>query len=173
MNKSKQVVFTAFLAALGVILPQMFHIFGPVGGKVLLPMHIPAILAGLICGPLSGFIVGFVSVILSYLFTGMPPMPMLVFMIVELPIYGLVSGILYNKVKANVVVSLIGAMIAGRTCVGIMLFVATKLIGITLPPFMNIIGMIVTGLPGIVLQLAVIPLTIVILKKVGLKNASV
>ena len=173
MNKSRHVVFTALFAALGVILPQMFHIFGSVSGRALLPMHIPVILAGFICGPLSGLIVGILSVLLSHLFTGMPPMPMLVFMVVELPIYGLMSGLLYNKMKLNVVVSLVIAMIVGRMSVGVMILMATKLFGITLPPFLNVTGMVITGLPGIALQLAVIPLTIVILKKVGLKNASV
>lgn len=170
--KSRQVVFTALFAALGVILPQMFHVFGGISGKIFLPMHIPVLLAGFICGPISGLLVGFVSVLISHVFTGMPPVPTLFFMIVELPIYGLAAGLLYRQFRLNVVLSLIAAMLAGRLVVGLMIMVATQLIGITLPPFMNVIGMTMTGLPGIVLQLVVIPSTMLILKKVGLQHAA-
>ncbi|GKX29903.1 membrane protein [Vallitalea longa] len=170
--KSKQLVYTALFAALGVVLPQMFHVFGNLAGSIFLPMHIPVLLAGFVCGPISGLLVGLVSVLISHVFTGMPPVPNLFFMIVELPVYGLMAGLLFNKYELNIIVSLISAMVTGRIVVGFMIFAATNLLGITLPKFISFTGMIVTGLPGIALQLVVIPSIMVLIKKVGYQNAT-
>ncbi|MCT4686944.1 ECF transporter S component [Vallitalea sp.] len=170
--KSKQLVYTALFAALGVILPQMFHVFGSVSGRVLLPMHIPVLLAGFVCGPISGLLVGLISVLVSHVFTGMPPVPILFFMIAELPVYGLMAGLLFNKFRLNMILSLILAMVAGRIVVGIMIICATSLFGITLPPFINVVGMTIAGLPGIALQIVVIPSVMLIMKKVGYQYAT-
>lgn len=171
--KSKKMVYTALFAALGVVLPQMFHVFGNVAGSVFLPMHIPVLLAGFVCGPISGLLVGLISVSISHIFTGMPPVPNLFFMIIELPVYGLMAGLLFNKYELNMILSLILSMVAGRIVVGSMILVATNLIGITLPKYISFTGMIITGLPGIALQLVVIPSVIVLIKKVGYHSATV
>ncbi|GMQ61128.1 ECF transporter S component [Vallitalea maricola] len=170
--KSKQLVYTALFAALGVILPQMFHVFGSISGRAFLPMHIPVLLAGFVCGPISGLLVGLTSVLVSHVFTGMPPVPTLFFMIVELPVYGLMAGLLFNKFRLNMMLSLILAMVAGRIVVGIMIICATSLFGITLPPFINVVGMTIAGLPGIALQIVVIPSVMLIIRKVGYQHAT-
>lgn len=170
--KSRQMVYTALFAALGVILPQMFHVFGSISGRAFLPMHIPVLLAGFVCGPISGLLVGLISVLVSHVFTGMPPVPTLFFMIVELPVYGYVAGLLFNKFKLNMILSLILAMVTGRIVVGLMIICATNFFGITLPPFINVVGMTIAGLPGIALQFIIIPSIMLIVKKVGYQHAT-
>ena len=73
----KKIVYGGLLIAIGVILPQLFHIFGQSAGQTFLPMHIPVILAGMLIGPVWGLGVAVIVPILSSLITGMPPVPML------------------------------------------------------------------------------------------------
>lgn len=153
----------ALLLAMGIILPQVFHLFGWTG-PVFLPMHIPVLLAGILVGPWTGLAVGLFSPIASHLITGggMPPMaplPMLVFMSFELPVMGLAVGILYRKIKLNIILSLVAAMVVGRAAVGLVIMAMTGFFSYQLPPaWVFVSGAIVTGLPGIVIQMVLIPI---------------
>ena len=107
------IVKGALFITLGVLIPQLFHSIG--AGPMFLPMHIPVLLAGFLAGPVIGSYVGILTPILSHLLTGMPPVapvPMLPIMIFELFTYGFVAGILYNRFRVNLFISLFGAMIA-------------------------------------------------------------
>ena len=54
MNNTKKLVLTALFAAIGVVLPQAFHMI-PNAGSVILPMHIPVLIAGFLHAAGSGF----------------------------------------------------------------------------------------------------------------------
>ena len=86
------------LIAIGIILPMVVHMSG-INGAIFLPMHIPVLISGLILGSSLGLIVGIISPTLNHIITGMPPIPILWIMLVELAVYGLVSGYLYRKSK--------------------------------------------------------------------------
>ncbi|MCD5414214.1 MAG: ECF transporter S component [Clostridiales bacterium] len=151
----------ALFIALGVLFPQLFHLVG-FGGPVFLPMHIPVLLAGLLVCPIAGLYVGLITPILSYFLTGMPPMspPILPIMIFELAIYGLVAGVLYRKLKLNIFVSLIGAMISGRIMYGFVLVIMLNIFAIQLPPGLTLKAAILTGMPGMLIQLTFIPILV-------------
>ena len=83
MNKTKKLTFAAMCLALGVILPQAFHMI-PNAGNIFLPMHIPVLICGFICGPFYGLAVGIITPCLSHIIFSMPPAMMLGQMIVEL-----------------------------------------------------------------------------------------
>lgn len=166
--KGLKIVYGGLLIALGVLLPQMFHIFGQNAGMMFLPIQIPVIMAGVLLGPSYGGAVGLVVPILSCLLTGMPPVPKVYFMIFELGTYGFVSGLLARKY--NIYISLCGAMIAGRIVYGLTLIIGVFALQMN-APFMNTIafvGGITTGIPGILIQLIVIPVLYFALKKGGL-----
>lgn len=166
MSVSKRVVYTGLFLALGLILPQLFHFLPvPDAGKIMLPMHIPAILAGYFLGSKSGMTVGFLSPVLSSLMFGMPPALTMPIMAVELLVYGLSAGILGKKIK-NIYLSLILVMICGRIASGLMYVIFINILGITKLNMAMFIGSLSTGLPGIVLQLVVIPPMIMLLRKV-------
>lgn len=160
-SNTRKLVISSFLLALGILLPQVFHMFGGREvGNLLLPMHIPVLLTGFIVGPIMGFYVGILTPILSHLITGMPPMspvPILPMMIFELAAYGIASGFLYQKLKQNLFIALIGAMVIGRLTYAIAMGIIVNLFGIQLPPGMNIVASMVSGIPGIILQLILIP----------------
>ena len=93
----KNLTLTAFFIALGIVLPFLTGQI-PRFGSMLLPMHIPVFLCGLICGWPYGLAVGFILPLLRSLLFSMPPMyPVAIAMAFELATYGFVAGILYSR----------------------------------------------------------------------------
>ena len=164
---SKKVAFAGFFIALGVLLPMIFHMTG-FGGPIILPMHIPVLLAGFYLGGLYGLFVGFLTPLLSHFVTGMPPLspvPMLIIMMFELSAYGFIAGILFTKTR-RIFSSLIASMVGGRIVAGGVVWLLVNLFefGQLGAPIVFISGAVVTGLPGIVLQLFLIPILVAKLK---------
>ncbi len=93
---TKKLTRSGLLIALGIIIPYFFHMFG-ISGRIFLPMHFPPLLGGFLVGPLYGAVIGAVLPILNSMISGIPQMPTMAFMIVELAAFGLVAGILYKK----------------------------------------------------------------------------
>lgn len=155
--KTKQITLTGLFIALGVLIPIAFHMVG--SGPALLPMHLPALLAGLFLGPLPGLIVGLSSPVLSCFLTGMPPpLPLAPIMAGELGVYGLTSGWLHRRQRLSPFVSLLTSMIAGRMTAGLVVAVLAGVFGFTqLRPVFFVKAAVTTGLPGIVLQFLLLP----------------
>ncbi len=172
MNKSiRKLVLAGLFLALGLILPFITGQI-PSIGNMLLPMHIPVLLCGFICGWKYGLVVGFVVPLLrSALFT-MPPMfPIAISMAFELATYGLVSGLLYHLLSENrlrVILSLIGAMIDGRIVWGIVSYFLFGLSGSQFTLEMFIAGAFINAIPGIIIQLILIPIIVSVLERVNL-----
>jgi uncharacterized membrane protein len=152
-----------------VALPQVFHYIGvwsgsgALPGATFLPMHIPVFVAALMGGPVVGLIAGALSPLVSFAFTSavftaaMPSAMLLPYMTLELTGYGLAAGMLF-KAKTPVFVNLIIAQAAGRALRAI----AVLAFGGTLEA---VSGFVVAGLPGILLQWALIPLLVYRLRK--------
>lgn len=165
---TKHMVLAAFFLALGIIMPFLTGQI-PGIGNMLLPMHIPVLVCGYVCGWQWGLAVGFVVPLLRSAMFGMPPMmPTAAAMAFELGVYGAATGIL-NKVlpdkAAYVYVSLVGAMVAGRLVWGI---VSIPLYGVAGKAFSWQIfmgGALLNAVPGILLQLVLIPVIIMSLKR--------
>ena len=169
MNNTRKLILTAMFIAIGVVLPQAFHMI-PNAGSILLPMHIPVLLSGYVVGPFYGLLCGFFTPLLSHILFAMPPSMVLPSMLVELSVYGLMSGLLYQKVKMdnhllkNYLV-LIGSMLCGRLSYGIMNALFFRAGNFSFAAWTS--AAFVTALPGIVIQLILIPLLIDRLQKAG------
>ena len=162
---TKNMVYAALFLALGLILPIAFHGFGMLG-QLLLPMHIPVLLCGFILGKRYGAIVGFLTPLLSSLFTGMPPIyPTAVAMALELAVYGYASGYLYKKKNINIILSLVIAMILGRFVSGVANLILLSMGGKPYAFSMFITASFIKPVWGIVLQLVAIPVIIKALEK--------
>lgn len=122
-------------------------------------MHIPVFLAGIFVGPVSGLIVGLVCPGMSFLLTGMPPPYAVPLMSLELPVYGVSIGILIRVIKFPVL-SLLLAMILGRLAFALGLFIFGLFLSLPYGPEAFIKVSVITGLPGIAIQLILIPLLI-------------
>lgn len=164
-NKTKNLVMSGLLLAIGVIVPSIFHTTG-ISGKIFLPMHIPVLLGGLLLPPMYAFLIGLLTPILNNLLTGMPPLfPMMVIMIFELSVYGLVASFAYRKLKLPVLVSLIISMIMGRIVVGGVVYGLVVLFGQKMDPLLFVEGGIITGIPGIAIQIILIPILVLAINK--------
>ena len=165
----KKSILTAVCIALCVVLPQAFHAI-PNAGSIYLPMHIPVLLCGLLCGWPYGLLCGLAGPALSHLFTGMPLVSMLPGMLVECVVYGLVAGLMMciktKKIYLDLYFSLIVAMLAGRVVSGI----AKALIFSAGEYSMSVwvTGSFVTSLPGIIIQLVLLPTIVFALMKARL-----
>lgn len=174
MNKkfeTKEIVLGGLLLASGIILPMAFHIFG-MTGPIVLPMHIPVLIGGFLLSPYLALLLGIVTPFISGLLTGMPVLfPMAIIMAFELGTYGLTASLLTRRLKLTSIPSLIISMIAGRIAAGLTVAVLVQLFSIKMNPFIYLKGAIVTGLPGIVIQLIFIPSLIFAINKYLKKSA--
>lgn len=170
MTNVKKSIIAAACIALSVVLPMTLHAI-PNAGSIYAPMHIPVLLCGLICGGPLGLLCGLLGPLLSGLITGMPPMAYLPSMMVELAVYGLVAGLMMQFVRtrnlyADLYISLISSLLAGRVVAGVaraLIFAAGKY---SLAAWVS--GYFVTVLPGIIIQLVLIPTIVFALEKARL-----
>lgn len=172
MNTTKKLTISAVLLALGLVLPFFTGQIQEIGNK-LLPMHLPIIICGFICGWKYGLLTGAMTPLLRCILFSMPAPVNAICMAFELATYGAVSGMLYRKVhgfRLRIYFSLVSAMISGRIIWGC---VATLIYGITQSPFtwkMFLCSAILNAIPGIVVQLILIPIIILALEKAGVMN---
>ncbi|OZV11469.1 ECF transporter S component [Tissierella sp. P1] len=154
----KSLVLSGVFIATGLVLPMAFHAIGG-AGPVFLPMHIPVLIAGFFLELPFAAAVGILTPLLSSLLTGMPPFfPVLPYMILELATYGAIVSLLYRKSKVNVCMSLIISMICGRIMAGAAVWVLATIFMVQLPsPVVFVQGAIIKGIPGIIIQLILIP----------------
>lgn len=171
-NNIKKLTLSAMFIAIGIVLPFFTGQIKEIG-NMLLPMHIPVFLCGLICGWEYGGVVGFILPLMRSMMFGMPPIfPNAIAMSVELMTYGLVAGALYSSSKWQCVValyrSLITAMIAGRIVWGMteVMLLGVGGSGFTWKAFLS--GALLNSIPGIIIQLILIPAIMVALNKTGL-----
>lgn len=173
-NNVKKLVATALCVAIAIILPQLVHSI-PNAGSVILPMHIPVLLCGILCGPIYGMACGVLAPLVSSFVTGMPGPAFLPNMMAELFVYGLISGLLIMIIKSknevlNIYISLVGAMITGRIVYGIMSALIFSVGKYSLNIWFT--SLFITAIPGIIIQLIIIPAIVLALKKAGIrKNA--
>lgn len=170
-EKTYKLALTALFLALCLVLP--FVTGGiPTIGNMLLPMHIPVLLCGLLCGWQYGLVIGFVAPLLRSVLFGMPPIyPVALAMAFELAAYGLIIGLVYTALHKRGLAALYGsllvAMVGGRLVWGVAEVVLLGMAGnaFTLQAFLS--GALLTAVPGIVLQLVLIPAVMVALDRTG------
>ncbi len=166
-TNTKKLVYTALCITLGLVLPQVNKLAPGMNlGAIILPMHLPVLLAGFLCGlPYAAF-TGMILPLLSLAFNGFPVFyPVGISMMFELGSYGALVAILYHYTKGKVYPSLIGAMIGGRIVMGIVNTVLYKMVGWDYGLELFLTASFVTALPGIIIQLIIIPTILYSLKK--------
>ena len=169
--QTRKLLYAALLLALALVLPFLTGQI-PEIGKALCPMHIPVLLCGFLCGWPWGLAVGFIAPLLRSVVFGTPVMfPGAVAMAFELAVYGGLSGLLYRllpKKKWYIWVTLILSMIAGRIVWGIVRLILAGLSGSSFTWAAFLAGAVTTAVPGIILQLVLIPVLVIALERAGL-----
>lgn len=165
---TKKITLAGLFIALGLLMPFLTAQIPSIGSK-LLPMHIPVLLCGFVLGWPYGLIVGLiVPVFRSVLFT-MPPMfPTAIVMSFELAAYGFATGLLHKllpKKNIFVYVSLIVSMIFGRIVWGLASFIILNLSGSAFTFEAFLAEAFINALPGIIIQIVLIPVLVMSLQK--------
>ena len=172
MKTIHKLVFSAMFLAIGIVLPFLTGQIQQIG-NLLLPMHLPVLLCGLICGWQYGATVGLIVPLLRSVLFSMPPLyPTALSMSVELAVYGLTVGLIYSAfMKQNgltVYAAMLPAMLLGRIAWGA---IQASLLGLQGNSFtfgMFLAGAFTEAIPGIVLQLVLIPAVMSALHYTGL-----
>ena len=165
-NRLLKMILAALFLALAYVMPFLTGQI-PEIGSMLCPLHVPVLLCGFICGPAWGLAVGVIAPLFRSLTLGMPPLfPTAVCMAFELAAYGAIAGWMHTvlpRKKPYIYVSLLTAMIVGRLVWGAAMFVCLGLNGggFTFAAFLA--GAFTNALPGIVVQIVLIPILVMVL----------
>lgn len=170
MSQVKRAMITAVCIALCVVLPMAFHSIQN-AGAIFCPMHIPVLLCGLLVGWPYGLLCGLAGPLLSSLLTGMPAMGYLPCMMVELGAYGLLCGLFMKfvrtgKIYVDLYISLVGGLVIGRVIAGLFRALIFSPGSYSLAAWTT--GYFVTCLPGLVIQLVLVPSIVFALMKARL-----
>ena len=161
---------------LAVILPQIAHLAAGAGAGVkYLPMYLPVLLGGCLLGPVWGAAVGVMSPLVSFIITGiagsaMPAAGRLPFMMAELAVFAVVTGLFSKKLVSNAMwafPAVIAAELAGRSA-----FIAlVALFGRFTSLSVNIVwSQIKAGFIGLILQAVIAPLMVIFISRLLLKE---
>ena len=159
------------LVVLAVALPQIVHLAaGASGGVTWLPMYLPVLIGGCLLGTTWGLAVGVASPIFSYIFTSlftspMPALARLPFMVVELAVFAVVSGLFSKKIAKNAWMAfpaVLLAQVSGRLSFVILALIFGNMANLSVAVVWS---QIQAGLIGIVLQAVIVPFIIMALAK--------
>ena len=170
-RRVRKTTYAALYLAIAMVLPFITGQI-PEIGAMLSPMHIPVLLCGFLCGWPWGMAVGFSAPLLRGALFGMPVLfPTGVAMAFELTTYGGAAGLLYRllpKKKWLLWVELIAAMILGRVVWGLARLVIAGMTGSEFTAAVFIAGAVTNAIPGIILQIVLIPPLVMAMEKAGL-----
>lgn len=177
MKITGKALVTLAVTVMAVLLPQLVHMaLGQPGGVKWLPMYLPVLVGGCLLGTGWGFAAGLLSPLASFFVTsalGLDPMPAaarLPFMMAELAVFAVVSGLFSKKIAKNSLwafLAVISAQTAGRGIFLASVALFSKGTPFTVP---MIWGQIKTGFTGLALQAVLAPVIIIALKKCLIKG---
>ena len=160
-----KMTLSALFLALAFVMPFLTGQI-PEFGAMLCPLHIPVLLCGFICGWPWGLAVGFIAPLLRSLTLGMPPLfPTAVCMCFELAAYGFVAGLMHKilpRKKPYIYCSLLTAMIIGRLIWGVAMYICMGLSGNSFTFAAFLAGAFTNAIPGIVLQIILVPILVMV-----------
>jgi hypothetical protein len=171
-----EILVGALFAALGIVVPILFHLVGL--GRVFLPMHLPILAVGFFVSPTVAAAAGFVTPWVSSFLTGMPPLPVAVLMSLELPVLAGIASLCYRALKGRVHKSRwVGKIIAvwSSTVIAIVARIAVDLLLLAkvVAPILQLpagsfgLAAVLAGTPGIVLQLTLVPAIVLAIERMG------
>jgi hypothetical protein len=159
----RQIPLTALFAAVGIILPQFFHLLGL--GSTFLPMFLPVMMGSMLLTWRFALALAVICPVVSWALTGMPPVapPILPIVLAELIVISQIVSLLHVQLKKSYWAALITAIIADRLLLFVIAGWLAPVFGLDHPVFS--IALVSAGIPGVILQLITIPLTMALLKK--------
>lgn len=172
-NKLLKMILSALFLAMAYVMPFLTGQI-PEIGSMLCPMHIPVLLCGFVCGWPWGLAVGLIAPLLRSLTLGIPPIfPTAVCMAFELAAYGAISGLMHKllpRKKPYIYLSLIASMLTGRLVWGAAMLVCMGINGGAFTFSAFFAGAVTNAIPGIIVQIVLIPILVMVLDNPGIIN---
>ena len=162
-NSGFDYLLAGLLLALALTFPLLFHAIGL--GSAFLPMFFPIVAAGFLVRPRLALLVGGLAPLVSALLTGMPPFypPIAFIMMAEGIVLTVVPHLFHQKLKLNVMVSLVLTLLLDRL---VLLVLVLGIAGVMdLPKGVMGVASVLRGLPGIGVMLVVIPPLVLAMKR--------
>lgn len=169
-------IISAGLVALAVILPQIVHLaLGQPRGVQWLPMYLPVLIGGCLLGAKWGFAVGAASPLVSFIITlasenPMPTAERLPFMMAELAVFALVSGVFTKKIVDNGLWAFPAVILAQVTGRAVFLGLIALTQSFTSFTAAVIWSQIQTGFSGLAVQAVIVPIIIIGLRKLLIRE---
>jgi hypothetical protein len=152
----RELAYSGLFGAAALLLPTLFHALRL--GHVFMPMYLPLVALAFFVRPLPAAITALMTPLLSGAVTGMPPFypPIAVLMALELGgMAGAIALVRARRPNANGWVVLLPVLLAGRVAYAAMSYAAARLVDL---PAGFVAGIsLLSGWPGILLMLAVVP----------------
>jgi predicted membrane protein len=166
LARARELALAGLMGALGILLPIAFHALGW-GGKVFLPMHLPVVVAGFLVSPATAVTLGLMVPLLSSVLTGMPPLapPVAPLMAVELAAKAGVASLLYRWLRLPMWGALPATVIADWVVLALAVWLAADVFAIKAGPIPYVAAVVAISLPGTILQLIAVPLTVLSIEK--------
>ncbi|MCK5740416.1 ECF transporter S component [bacterium] len=162
-SSTRQLTQMALFMTLAVVVPILFHAFGL--GAVFLPMFLPILISGFFLTPPAAFLVGALSPWLSALITGMPPLiPMAPLMSIEGAALAVLASWLFHKYHWGIFFSVLIAVFVERGILALAIWGIQPIFG-PIGKGMTVAALTMS-LPGIAMQLVLVPLIVIWLKRV-------
>ena len=169
-EKTREMVISALCLALALLLPFLTGQIREIG-NMLCPMHLPIFLCAFVCSWKWAGAIGAAAPILRSAIWGMPMMmPMAVSMMFELAAYGITASVIYRRLPKkpqSIYVALVIAMLCGRLVWGAAAGVFYGLAGTAFTMQIFIAGAFINAIPGIILQVIIVPVLVLALEKAG------
>ena len=169
-------LISALLAFSAVMLPQLVHIaLGQSGGAMLMPMYLPILIGGCLLGTNWGVAVGMISPVISFVLTlaagtPMPTAERLPFMMAELAVFAVVSGLFADRISKNGLWSVPAVVLAQLCGRGVFMGLAFAVQNYSAISPQMVWSQIQTGFAGLALQIVAVPVIIVALRKMLIKE---
>lgn len=167
--KARDITLGGLFGALGVALPILFHALG--AGMVFLPMHLPILVCGLLVSAPVAFAVGFVTPLVSFALTGMPPTPINLLMTLELGTLAVAASLMHKHLRAHVIVAVLVAMVCARAVGGLERLALAPLMDLPQSAMAYITFSLITSWPGIAIQIVTAPAIVATINTISRKNA--
>ncbi|MCX7726248.1 MAG: hypothetical protein N2053_05315 [Chitinispirillaceae bacterium] len=156
MDKIRNIAFCAVFGAAAFLLPTIFHLLHL--GSIFMPMYLPLVTLAFFVPPLYSGLTAFILPLLSGILTGMPPFypPIAIIMSIELSIMSIIISFFYRKIpKINSLILLVSVLFIGRIVNVLLVYLFALLIKL---PSKFVAGVsFISGWPGIILMIVVIP----------------
>ena len=164
------------VVALAVLLPQLVHLVaGASGGVQWLPMYLPVLLGGCLLGWKWGLGVGVLSPLVSFAITSlagnaMPAAGRLPYMMAELAAFAAVSGLFSKRIAANGWMAFPAVLLAQVSGRAVFLALAAVFQGVSALSAAAVWSQIQAGLLGMVLQAVLVPVIVMGLRALLLRD---